>query len=313
MARKHWLVVLVLFTGACTAGPPAPAPPPSTPWKPPSLINEQARYQGVLHFVRDVIDSRTVELADGTTARIAQLAAPPACWAEGALSFARSTLLASAVRISPVVSGDVNLALEDGTDYALLAVRQGVLRAEGVDGGALLTAESEAAGADRGLWGPPCDGLDAPLPPPATTGLPAPGTTAVPPRPAPPTTTPPRPAPTTTTTTKPKPPARTCSVAYRISGQWPGGFQANVSVRNTGSTSVNGWTLRWDFANGQTVTDMWNAKARQYGATVNAVNADYNPQIQPGGSVSIGFNGSVRGGNSAPGAFTLNGQSCSVE
>lgn len=310
VARKHWLVVLVLFTGACTAGPPAPAPPPSTPWKPPSLINEQARYQGVLHFVRDVIDSRTVELADGTTARIAQLAAPPACWAEGALSFARSTLLASAVRISPVVSGDVNLALEDGTDYALLAVRQGVLRAEGVDGGALLTAESEAAGADRGLWGPPCDGLDAPLLP-ATTVLPAPGTTKVPPRPAPPTTTPPRPAPTTTV--PPKPPARTCAVAYRISGQWPGGFQANVSVRNTGSTSVNGWTLRWDFANGQSVTDMWNAKARQYGATVNAANADYNPQIQPGGSVTIGFNGTARGGNSAPGAFTLNGQSCSVE
>ncbi|SDI96608.1 Cellulose binding domain-containing protein [Lentzea albidocapillata subsp. violacea] len=306
VARKHWLVVLVLLTGACTAGPPSPTPPARTPWKPPSLVNEEARYQGVLHFVRDVIDGRTVELADGTKARIAQLAEPPACWAEGAVSFARTTLLASAVRISPVVSGDVNLALEDGTDYALLAVRQGVLRAEGVDGGALLTAESEAAGANKGLWGPPCDGLDAPLPP-ATTDLPAPGTTAVP-RPAPTTTVPPRPAPTTTV-----PPARACAVAYRISGQWPGGFQANVSVRNTGSTSVHGWTLRWSFANGQNVTDMWNAKARQSGATVNAANADYNPQMQPGDSVSIGFNGSVRGGNSVPGSFTLNGQSCSVE
>ncbi|SMC92925.1 cellulose binding domain-containing protein [Lentzea albidocapillata] len=309
VARKHWLVVLVLLTGACTAGPPSPAPSTSTPWKPPSLVNEEARYQGVLHFVRDVIDGRTVELADGTKARIAQLAEPPACWAEGAVSFARTTLLASAVRISPVVSGDVNLALEDGTDYALLAVRQGVLRAEGVDGGALLTAESEAAGANKGLWGPPCDGLDAPLPP-ATTDLPAPGTTTVPPRPAPTTAAPPRPAPTTTV---PRPPARACAVAYRISGQWPGGFQANVSVRNTGSTSVHGWALRWSFANGQNVTDMWNAKARQSGATVNAANADYNPEIQPGGSVSIGFNGSVRGGNSVPGAFTLNGQSCSVE
>ncbi|RDI16820.1 cellulose-binding domain-containing protein [Lentzea flaviverrucosa] len=310
VARKHWLVVLVLLTGACTAEPPSPAPSSRTPWKPPSLVNEEARYQGVLHFVRDVIDGRTVELADGTKARIAQLAEPPACWSEGALSFARTTLLATAVRISPVVSGDVNLTLEDGTDYALLAVRQGVLRAQGVDGGALLTAESEAAGANKGLWGPPCDGLDAPLPP-ATTGLPAPDTTAAPPRPVPTTTVPPRPAPTTTV--PPKPPARTCAVAYRISGQWPGGFQANVNVRNTGSTSVNGWTLRWSFANGQTVTEMWNAKARQSGATVNAANADYNPQIQPGGSVSIGFNGSVRGSNSVPGAFTLNGQSCSVE
>lgn len=312
VARKHWLLVLVLLTGACTTEPPSPAPSPSTPWKPPSLINEEARYQGVLHFVRDVIDARTVELADGTKARIAQVAAPPDCWAAGALSFARTVLLASAVRISPVVSGDVNLTLEDGTDYALLAVRQGVLRAEGVDGGALITAESEAAGANKGLWGPPCDGRDVP-PPPAATGLPAPGTTAAPPRPAPATTTtvPARPAPTTAV--PPKPPAPHCAVAYRITGQWPNGFQANVSVRNTGSATLNGWTLRWSFANGQTVLDMWNAKARQSGATVTAANADYNPRMGPGESVTIGFNGSVRGANSVPGAFALNGQTCSIE
>ncbi|MDX3661561.1 cellulose binding domain-containing protein [Streptomyces sp. ID05-26A] len=304
--RKQLLVVLVLCTGACTAGPPAPEPSPRAPWKPPSLINQEVRSQDVLHFVRDVVDSRTVELADGTKARIAQLAQPGECWAESALSFARTTLLASAVRVSPVLSGDVNLALEDGTDYALLAVRQGVLRPEGVDGGALVTAESEASAERKGLWGPPCDG-SVTARPTTTTIVPVP--TTVPPPPPPPrrttTAVPPPPAPT--------PPAPPCAVAYRITGQWPNGFQANVSVRNTGSTPLNGWTLRWSFANGQTVTDMWNAKARQSGATVNAANADYNPRMGPGESVTIGFNGSARGANAVPGAFALNGQACSIE
>jgi hypothetical protein len=84
-------------------------------------------------------------------------------------------------------------------------------------------------------------------------------------------------------------------------------------VRNTGTSTINGWTLRWSFADGQTVDGMWNATPRQSGATVNAVNANYNPQIPPGGSVQIGFNGSVRGRNSAPGVFALNGEACTVE
>ncbi|MFD4635666.1 cellulose binding domain-containing protein [Lentzea sp. NPDC058436] len=282
--------MLLLLTG-CSPEPAAqPAPLTSTPRKPPTLVNELVRSESVLHFVRDVVDGRTVELADGTKARIAQLAAPPACGEAGALTFARTTLLASAVRISPMLSGDVKLVLEDGTDYALLAVRQGALRAEGVEGGALLTAESEAAAADRGLWGPPCDG---PVAPPPTT-----------------TTVRPAPRPTTTTT---RPPARTCAVSYRLAGQWPGGFQAHVTVRNTGTATITGWAVRWAFGSGQVITEMWNATPRQSRGTVDAVNAHYNTRIPPGGSVEIGFNGSAQRGNAAPEAFSLNNQPCSVE
>ncbi|MCG8926329.1 cellulose-binding domain-containing protein [Lentzea sp. CC55] len=287
------MAALVLFAGACTAEPPAPAPPGTrTPFKPPTLITEQVRSERVLHVVRDVVDGRTVELADGTKVRIAQLAAPAGCWAAGALAFARARLLTASVRISPVLSGDVDLTLEDGTDYALLAVRQGALRPEGVDGGALLTAESEAAAADRGLWGPPCDG-QAVAPPVVTT----PGATTTPP-------------PATTT---PRPPARTCAVVYRVVGQWPGGFQATVTVRNTGTAPVDGWTVQWAFATGQVVNEMWNATPRQFRGLVNAVNVHYNPKIAPGGSVEIGFNGSARGDNAVPKAFSLNGVPCSVE
>ncbi|WP_394618233.1 cellulose binding domain-containing protein [Lentzea sp. JNUCC 0626] len=315
--------MVVLLTGACSAEPSVSSPVPTTPWKPPTLVNEQLPYEGVLHFVRDVVDGRTVELADGRKVQIAQLAAPVGCWAEGALAFARTTLLAGTVRISPVRSGDVRLELEDGTDYAVLAVRQGVLKVAGADGESLpttesgaavharqlLIAESEATAAGRGVWGPGCDtptsGPSVPghsSPGPTSPGATAPRQTPAPP--APPVVRPP--APTTAV------PTQACAVSYRVTGQWPGGFQANVSVRNTGPTSVDGWTLRWSFANGQAVTEMWNARARQSGSVVSALNAVYNPRIAPRGEVVIGFNGSVRSGNAAPGAFTLNGQACSV-
>ncbi|MDX8035703.1 cellulose binding domain-containing protein [Lentzea sp. BCCO 10_0856] len=299
MARKHLLVMLVLLSGACTADPVAPSPSSRTPPKPPTLINEVVPPQNVITVVRDVIDGRTIELADGSKVRVTSLAAPAPCWAEAALAFARKTLLASSVRFTGLAPGEITLELEDGTDYAVLAVQQGALRPEGVDGGPLINAQSEAAAAKRGLWGPPCDGSEKskPAPPPAAT-------TTTPPA-APP---PPPPAPTTT-----PPPAKPCAVAYRIIGQWQGGFQASVTVRNTGTKTANGWSLRWTFANGESIREMWNASPRQSGATVTAVNADYNPQIAPGGSVQIGFNGNSRGANSAPGAFSFNGAQCSVE
>ncbi|MCS7477460.1 cellulase family glycosylhydrolase [Umezawaea endophytica] len=115
---------------------------------------------------------------------------------------------------------------------------------------------------------------------------------------------------TTTFTTSPGSGGGSCAVAYKVGSQWQGGFGADVTIRNTGSTAVNGWTLRWTFANGQTVTQMWNATASQSGAQVSAVNAPYNAAIAAGGSVGFGFNASWTGTNAAPTTFTLNGASC---
>ncbi|WP_156212771.1 cellulose binding domain-containing protein [Lentzea aerocolonigenes] len=301
MARKHVLVMLTLLCAGCTAAPPAPPPSSRTPLKPPSLINEVVPPQNVITVVSDVIDARTVELADGSRVRVASLAEPKACWAAASLDFARSTLLARSVRFTGLTPGEITLELEDGTDYAILAVQQGALQPEGVDGGPLINAQSEASAAKRGLWGPPCDGSDTAKPP-------SPQPPAMPP-PAPPATS--RETPPATTTARPA--AKTCAVVYQVTGQWQGGFQANVTVRNTGTQPTNGWTLRWSFSNGESVRDMWNASPRQSGSTVTAVNADYNPQIPPGGSVQIGYNGNARGPHSAPAAFTFNGAQCSVE
>lgn len=152
-----------------------------------------------------------------------------------------------------------------------------------------------------------------PTPVPTTPPTATPGTTPTPrPTVTPGTTPTPTPRPTVTPTSTPTPaPGGGCKVSYSVN-QWPGGFTANMSVTNTSSTSINGWTLVFTFPASQQVTQGWNAIFTQQGSKVTVVNQSYNPVLAPGASVSPGFNGSWSGSNPAPTAFTLNGVTCSI-
>ena len=86
-----------------------------------------------------------------------------------------------------------------------------------------------------------------------------------------------------------------CQVSYTIGSQWSGGFGATVAVTNLGDP-ITGWTLRWSFGAGQTVTQAWNATVTQSGTAVTAVNAGYNGALATNGSAS---NESTEYGNSS--------------
>jgi mannan endo-1,4-beta-mannosidase len=103
-----------------------------------------------------------------------------------------------------------------------------------------------------------------------------------------------------------------CAVTYDVPNQWQGAFQGTVSIRNTASTAVNGWTLRWSFANGQVISQLWHGIASQNGADVQVRNENWNATIAAGGSLSLGFTASHNGTNTAPTAFSLNGVACGV-
>jgi Cellulose binding domain/Glycosyl hydrolase family 12 len=100
-----------------------------------------------------------------------------------------------------------------------------------------------------------------------------------------------------------------CRVDYTVSATWPGGFGANVNVTNLGDP-INGWTLVWSYAAGQTVTQAWSAAVTQSGSQVTARNAGYNGSLATNGGASFGFNGSHTGSNPVPTSFTLNGVAC---
>ncbi|MEV3921773.1 cellulose-binding domain-containing protein [Actinomadura coerulea] len=108
------------------------------------------------------------------------------------------------------------------------------------------------------------------------------------------------------------PAAPACAAGYSVQSQWGTGFTAQVTVTNTGTSAIEGWTLGFAFTAGQRVAQGWNAAWSQSGPDVTARNLDWNRTIRPGGSVTIGFNGSSGGANPPPGAFRVNGAACAT-
>ncbi|MFF3333987.1 cellulase family glycosylhydrolase [Streptomyces sp. NPDC002888] len=107
-------------------------------------------------------------------------------------------------------------------------------------------------------------------------------------------------------------PAGNCSVGYRVAGEWQGGFQGEITIKNTGTAAINGWTLGFAFANGQTISNMWGGTPTQSGATVSVAPASYTSTISAGGSVTVGFIAAKGATNTAPTAFTLSGSTCAT-
>jgi glucose/arabinose dehydrogenase len=107
----------------------------------------------------------------------------------------------------------------------------------------------------------------------------------------------------------PDPPPSACQVTY-TPNTWQNGFTANVTVANTGTTALNGWTLTWSFGGNQQITSAWNATVTQSGTEVTAKNAGHNGTIPASGSQSFGFQGTYSGTNTTPASFTLNGSTC---
>ncbi|WSQ13342.1 cellulose binding domain-containing protein [Streptomyces sp. NBC_01231] len=107
-------------------------------------------------------------------------------------------------------------------------------------------------------------------------------------------------------------PTGACSVTYKVTNQWSGGFQADVQLANTGSSAWNGWSLGWAFTDGQKVTQAWNAETAQSGTAVTAKNVGWNGTVAAGSSVGFGFTGSWSGANPKPTAFKLGDRNCTV-
>ncbi|WP_425582510.1 cellulase family glycosylhydrolase, partial [Streptomyces synnematoformans] len=105
---------------------------------------------------------------------------------------------------------------------------------------------------------------------------------------------------TATTGTGPAPSAD-CTPSFEVVGSWPGGFQAEVAVANTGDTPIDGWELTWTFAGGHTVSNAWGGSISQSGTAVTVTPAAYTRVIPAGGSVTVGMTGTGDSTLSAPG------------
>ncbi|GAA5201127.1 lytic polysaccharide monooxygenase [Rugosimonospora acidiphila] len=139
-------------------------------------------------------------------------------------------------------------------------------------------------------------GSGSPTPTPTRTVSPTPSRTTSSPSPSPSRTVSPTPS---RTTSSPSPsPSRTptppptggagCQATYQVTSSWPGNFQANVTV-TAGSAAIRSWTVTWTFANGESISQIWNGTLSGSGGNVSVANIGYNGALSAGGSTSFGF------------------------
>ncbi|MFI8091436.1 glycosyl hydrolase family 18 protein [Streptomyces sp. NPDC086080] len=101
--------------------------------------------------------------------------------------------------------------------------------------------------------------------------------------------------------------ATSATATYAKTQDWGSGFEGKWTVKNTGTTTINSWTIDWDFPSGTKVTSAWDATVTGSGDHWTAKNVGWNGTLAPGASVSFGFNGS---GSGSPSGCKLNGGSC---
>ncbi|MFJ9517275.1 cellulose binding domain-containing protein, partial [Kitasatospora sp. NPDC101801] len=91
-----------------------------------------------------------------------------------------------------------------------------------------------------------------------------------------------------------------CTATYKVSSDWGAGFNADVTVTNTGTVATKSWKVTWTWGGNQQVTNLWNGSVTQSGAAVSVANAGYNGAVAAGGSTGFGFGATYSGGNGAP-------------
>ncbi|MFJ1806785.1 MULTISPECIES: cellulose binding domain-containing protein [unclassified Streptomyces] len=112
-------------------------------------------------------------------------------------------------------------------------------------------------------------------------------------------------------TSTPPPGTATCRVTATVSA-WNTGLSSNISIANTGTTTIDGWSLVLALPAGQTVTAGWNADYSPASGQVTARNVAHNATIAPGASVDIGFQATHTGNAAPPSSYTLNGTACAM-
>jgi predicted carbohydrate-binding protein with CBM5 and CBM33 domain len=109
-------------------------------------------------------------------------------------------------------------------------------------------------------------------------------------------------------TPTPTPPP-TCTATAAVSNIWPGGYQASVTVKNTGSIGLVPWVISWTVPATVSLISGWNATVIQDNHNIVASAPPWQISFPAGGTETIGY---VANGPAVPGptAILLDGVTC---
>jgi hypothetical protein len=80
-----------------------------------------------------------------------------------------------------------------------------------------------------------------------------------------------------------------CSASLSVVSAWSGGYQATVTVKDTGTAALSAWTAAWTEPSGESIANLWNAGQGSAGGQTTAHNAAYNGTLAPGATTTFGF------------------------
>ncbi|MBR7837103.1 glycoside hydrolase family 11 protein [Actinospica durhamensis] len=80
-----------------------------------------------------------------------------------------------------------------------------------------------------------------------------------------------------------------CTATYTPVNSWTGGYQATVTVADSGSAAITGWTVKLTLAGGQTISSLWNGVNSGTSGSISVQNASYNGALSAGGSTTFGY------------------------
>jgi hypothetical protein len=92
-----------------------------------------------------------------------------------------------------------------------------------------------------------------------------------------------------TTTTSQPPGQGGCSASVTTGAPWSDGFQANVSVTNTGQAAINSWRVVITLPSGATIRQIWSARNQSTSNPYTVINEVYNGNLGPNASTTFGF------------------------
>ncbi|MFF5253416.1 glycoside hydrolase family 3 N-terminal domain-containing protein [Streptomyces leeuwenhoekii] len=98
---------------------------------------------------------------------------------------------------------------------------------------------------------------------------------------------------------EPTPAPKACTAQFRVASSWSGGYQAEMTVKNTGTSPLTGWSVAWDLG-GATVTSLWNGSLTVSQGRATVRNTAHNGALSPGATTSFGFTANGTAGTPAP-------------
>lgn len=96
---------------------------------------------------------------------------------------------------------------------------------------------------------------------------------------------------------------------YIVENSWSSGFVATIRITNNGSTTINGWSVSWEYTDGSSRTSGWNSTVtgnNPYTATP----LSWNANIAPGQSVEFGLQGALGSVGATPPVPVVTGSVC---